>query len=135
MSDKAKITLGLGAFLVLATFPVWNRLFAAGDAAKPELELPADASQCVEATEYMTANHMDLLNQWRDAVVREGRREHTSSLTGETYEMSLTGTCLGCHTSRDAFCTRCHDYANVEPTCWDCHLEPRLEPHREPSGS
>ena len=22
------------------------------------------------------------------------------------------------------FCTKCHDYANVDPTCWDCHLEP-----------
>ena len=124
MGDKVKITLGLGAFLVLAAFPFWNRLFAAGDATAPELELPADASQCVEATEYMTANHMDLLNRWRDAVVREGGREYTAS-SGEKYVMSLTGTCLGCHTSREAFCTRCHDYANVEPTCWDCHLEPR----------
>jgi hypothetical protein len=130
MGDTVKITLGLGAFVVLAAFPFWNRLFAAGDATAPQLELPTDATACVEATEYMTANHMDLLNQWRDAVVREGRREYTST-TGEVHVMSLTGTCLGCHASRDAFCTRCHDFANVEPTCWDCHLEPR----REPSGS
>jgi hypothetical protein len=125
MSDKVKITLGLGAFLVLAAFPFWNRLFAAGDATAPQLELPADASQCVEATQYMTANHMDLLNRWRDAVVREGQTEYISrSFPDQTYVMSLTGTCLGCHTSREAFCTRCHDFANVEPTCWDCHLEP-----------
>ena len=127
MRDTVKITLGLGAFLVLAAFPFWNRLFAAGDAAAPELEVPENATRCVEATEYMTANHMDLLNRWRDAVVRQGRREYTSS-SGEQYVMSLTGTCLGCHTSREAFCTRCHDYANVDPTCWDCHLEPHLEP-------
>jgi len=126
MSDKVKIALGLGAFVVLAAFPFWNRLFAAGDATAPELEMPENATRCVEAAQYMTANHMDLLNRWRDAVVREGETEYTSrTLPDQTYTMSLTGTCLGCHTSREAFCTRCHDYANVEPTCWDCHLEPR----------
>jgi len=133
MSDKVKITLGLGAFLVLAAFPFWNRLFAAGDATAPELELPENATQCVESTQYMTANHMDLLNQWRDLVVREGETQyHSFSFPDdEPVTMSLTGTCLRCHPSRDNFCTRCHDYANVTPTCWNCHVEP----HPEPSGN
>jgi hypothetical protein len=127
MSDTVKITLGLAAFLLLAAFPVWNRLFAAGEATAPEVELPANASRCVENREYMIANHMDLLNQWRDAVVREGQDTyHSFSFTdAEPVTMSLTGTCLRCHTSRENFCTKCHDYANVDPTCWDCHLESR----------
>ena len=123
MSDKMKVVAGLILFLGLAAFPIWYPLGAEGDAAQPELELPADATECVEDTEYMTANHMDLLNQWRNAVVRDGARDYTAS-SGEVFNMSLTKTCLGCHEDRDAFCTKCHDYANVDPKCWDCHVEP-----------
>ena len=123
MSDRMKVFAGLILFLALAAFPIWYPLVAEGDAAQPELELPADATECVEDTEYMTANHMDLLNQWRNAVVRDGERDYTAS-SGEVFNMSLTKTCLGCHEDRDAFCTKCHDYANVDPKCWDCHVEP-----------
>ena len=55
-------------------------------------------------------------------VVRNGETEYMST-SGEPHTMSLTGTCLSCHSNRDTFCTACHDYANVEPTCWDCHVE------------
>ena len=101
MPDKAKIIVGLVIFLVLAAFPVWNRLFAAGAAAAPELQMPdpIHGTQCVESREFMLANHMHLLDQWRDAVVRDGRVEYTSvSFPDRTYTMSLTGTCLNCHT-------------------------------------
>lgn len=123
MSDKGRILVGLAVFVILVTFPFWSSLAAAGETARPELSLPADATECIEDTPFMTANHMDLLNQWRNAVVRDGEREYTST-SGETYLMSLTGTCLDCHGSSDDFCTRCHDYSNVEPACWDCHVEP-----------
>ena len=122
MSDKAKIIIGLAVFLVLAMFPVWYAVGSAGDAAAPELELPQ--GECVEDAQYMKANHMNLLNDWRDAVVRDGQKEYTSS-SDKKYVMSLTGTCMSCHTSRETFCRRCHDYANVQPGCWDCHLEPK----------
>jgi hypothetical protein len=124
MGDRGRIVLGLAIFVILVTFPFWGRL-AAGDAAvgRPELDLPADATACVEDTPFMTVNHMDLLNLWRDAVVRDGVLEYTAA-SGESYQMSLTKTCLDCHDNRDDFCTRCHDYANVEPTCWECHTTP-----------
>ena len=122
MRDKGGIMAGLVLFLVLVTFPIWYTLGSTGDVAAPELEWPTDDSRCVEDTAYMRANHMDLLNQWRDAVVREGENEYTST-SGETYVMSLTGTCMSCHKNRETFCARCHNYANVQPACWDCHLE------------
>ena len=126
MSDKAKIIVGLAVFLVLALFPVWYAVGSAGGASAPDPELPKGAPEaaCVEDTQYMIANHMDLLNQWRDAVVRDGQKEYTSS-SGKKYVMSLTGTCLSCHSNRETFCLRCHNYANVQPNCWDCHLEPK----------
>jgi len=125
MGDKGKIIFGLSVFVILITFPFWSRLAAAGDseAGRPELEYPADETACVEDTPFMTANHMDLLNQWRDGLVRDGDPEYTSS-TGKTYLKSLTKTCLNCHEDKEAFCTRCHDYADVQPTCWECHTTP-----------
>jgi len=123
MCDRTKILAGLGVVLVLAAFPMWQALFAAGDAGRPELELPEDETACVEETEYMSARHMELLNQWRDAVVRQGETEYIST-SGDSYTMGLTGTCMDCHDNRERFCTRCHDYADVAPRCWDCHIEP-----------
>jgi hypothetical protein len=122
MSNKGAIVAAMVVFVVLVTFPFWFMLSPAGEGSPPELALPQDGSRCVEDKEWMTANHMDLLDEWRDAVVREGRKDYVSK-AGNVYEMSLTKTCMGCHTDRDAFCTKCHDYENVEPRCWDCHLE------------
>ena len=123
MNDRTKITAGLVVFVALAAFPIWYTLAAAEETARPALEMPENATQCVEPKAYMTANHMDLLNRWRNAVVRDGQWTYTST-SDEEYAMSLTGTCMSCHTSREAFCQRCHDYANVAPTCWNCHLQP-----------
>lgn len=123
MRDRKWIFSGLGVFAIAVLFPVWYGATAGRDTAPPELELPADADACVEATAFMTANHPVLLNEWRNAVVRDGRTEYVSA-TGTAYTMSLTGTCMGCHTNRETFCVRCHDYADVSPTCWDCHVEP-----------
>jgi hypothetical protein len=128
MGEKGKIFLGLAIFVILITFPFWSRLAAAGDAPsdriRDDLEYPADEEVCVEDTEYMRASHMDLLNQWRDELVRDGDPEFRSPLTGQRFQKSLTKTCLSCHEDRDAFCTRCHDYADVQPTCWECHTTP-----------
>jgi len=121
MSDKAKIIVGLAIFLVLALFPIWYALGSAQGGSAPERELPSEG-KCVESKDEMIRNHMNLLNEWRDAVVRDGRKDYTSS-SGEKHDMSLTGTCMSCHDNRETFCQRCHDYANVEPTCWSCHLE------------
>jgi hypothetical protein len=36
--------------------------------------------------------------------------------------MSLSNTCLDCHSNYTEFCERCHQYASIEPYCWDCHI-------------
>jgi hypothetical protein len=125
MNDRVKIMAGLALFLVLATFPIW-RAFGSARPDPPELAKPVRGSQCVEGTEWITANHPQLLTEWRDAVVREGRKVYTST-DGVQHEMSLSKTCLGCHENREAFCGRCHDYASVQLTCWNCHLDSRQE--------
>ena len=119
MRDKTVITLGLGAFVVLATFPIWYG-FAFGGGAEPSPVLPTGASQCVESKQWMIANHPRLLSEWRNAVVRQGTRQYTSS-NGTRCEMSLTKGCIHCHGSAQEFCDRCHNYVNVSLTCWNCH--------------
>lgn len=122
MSDRKKIYAGIAVLVIAVTFPFWYGLVA-GDATPPELFLPPDATECIEETGYMTSDHMVLLNEWRDTAVREGEREYTSR-SGETVLISLTGTCISCHGRKDEFCQRCHDYSNVTPDCWECHLAP-----------
>ena len=90
----------------------------------PELQLPTNGStECVEAKDYMRANHMDLLDEWRDTVVREDVRTYTSE-AGKDYTMSLSDTCLDCHSNKEQFCDACHTYSAVDPYCWDCHVIP-----------
>jgi hypothetical protein len=123
MPDTGKIALGLGLFGLLVTAPVWVGL-GRGSGAPPELQRPATAKQCVEPTAFMRARHMELLDSWRNSVVRDAERVYVAA-DGQRHAMSLTGTCLRCHEEPDKFCDRCHAYAGVEAFCWDCHQKRR----------
>ncbi len=123
MNDRKKIYVGMAILITAVTFPFWYGLVSSGETTRPELFLPSDATECVEETGFMTANHMVLLKEWRDTAVREGVREYTSQ-SGEVLKISLTGTCISCHGRKDEFCARCHDYSNVTVTCWNCHTAP-----------
>lgn len=124
MRDKGRIIIGLVIFLVLITFPIWYNVASGKAGYVPELQKPATAEQCVMETSYMTAYHMNLLDEWRDKVVREGVRM-TTDMSGKPIEMSLSRTCLGCHTEKAEFCDKCHNYMSVDPFCWDCHVDPK----------
>ena len=113
------------AGIILRDEYLWYNAISDGPSGPPELKPPPNgATRCVEATDYMRASHMELLDEWRDLVVRENQRSFTSTLTGATYEMSLSGTCMDCHSNKAEFCDSCHEYMAVDPYCWDCHVEP-----------
>ena len=116
----------LGAFallVALALWPVWHAV-ASAPPRLPDLPRPAGATACVEPVEVMRASHMRVLETWRDRVVRDGVRTYTDGNV-RVVTMSLTGTCIkACHADKAAFCDRCHDYAGVTPTCWNCHVAP-----------
>jgi hypothetical protein len=140
MNSKVKVIIGLVIALVVLTVPFWyalgQRVTGRSDP-PPEWKLPDD-KKCVAPD--MRAHHMELLAQWRDEVVREGIIDaYESEYSGESHERSLTRTCLKCHgdgkpagapveaagvaTPQPRFCNQCHEYANVRPNCWDCHIE------------
>jgi hypothetical protein len=124
MYDAGKILAGLVIFLVLVTAPIWWNLATGAETAIPELVLPQGQPGCVLPTGEMRASHMELLNDWRDLVVRDGERVMTT-WDGRQARRSLTASCLGCHTEKEKFCDRCHGYVGVTPYCWDCHLTPK----------
>ncbi len=123
MYDGAKIITGLAVFGAMVTLPAWYGWAGGSHGDAPELAPPAHGEHCVESVEFMRSSHMQLLNQWRDQAIRRGSRSYRSS-SGETYKISLTGTCLDCHQAKAEFCDRCHNYMGVQPTCWNCHVEP-----------
>jgi len=125
--NRGIILAGIVVFVIAATVPFW---YGKGRAVSPpDLKLDTPAIEalrdklCVEPAPYMRANHMKLLDAWRDGVVREGRRTYRAQ-DGRVFEVSLTGTCLKCHSNKAQFCDRCHDYAGAKPTCWSCHIIP-----------
>jgi hypothetical protein len=83
----------------------------------------AALSNCVEPTEYMRRNHMEVIQHQRDTTVYGGIRSTKHSLAG----------CVQCHVGYDAtqapvaidaegqFCAACHSYAAVKLNCFDCH--------------
>ncbi len=119
MHDTGKIVAGLAVFGALVSAPVWYGV-GHGKGAPPELPRPAGERQCVEPTAFMRARHMELLNSWRDAVVRQRERVYVAT-DGRRWDMSLSRTCLRCHEDQEKFCNKCHVYAGVETFCFDCH--------------
>lgn len=97
-----------------------------GSAARDSLlpVIPAgQGDSCVEDTDFMRRNHMELLEHQRDETMLKGVRTKQHSLQG----------CLSCHVvygadavpvtaaSPDHFCRSCHDYAAVSIDCFQCH--------------
>jgi hypothetical protein len=126
MYDAGKVIVGLFIFLALVTSPLWFNAMTEEEAGVPELKPPPRGeTACVKDGEWMRASHMDLLNEWRDEVVRNADRWYTFTVGEEerTVAKSLTLTCLDCHSNKDEFCDTCHDYMAVAPYCWDCHVE------------
>jgi [DsrC]-trisulfide reductase subunit J len=121
MHDGGKILTGLAVFLALALLPFWHNAVG-GTAAAPQPKIVTQEKECVAPRETIRSTHMELLNSWRDTVVRKGSRTYVDA-RGRTVDMSLTKTCLSCHPNKKEFCDACHNYLAVSPYCWQCHVE------------
>ena len=124
MYNAKFIIPGLVVAVALFTAPFWLSA-SSGPYSYPKLALPtgADAAVCIEPVEVMRAQHMALLNTWRDEAVRLEKRVYVAS-DGKQWDISLQKTCMACHADKAAFCDTCHNSNNVQPYCWDCHVAP-----------
>lgn len=85
----------------------------------------SEAQGCVEPTEEMRKNHMEMMLHKRDQTMHEGIRTPQHSLEE----------CINCHVpgddsgmivrsdSKDHFCASCHSYAGVTIDCFECHAD------------
>jgi len=120
---KVAITGGIIALGLLWTLAA--RADLAGEAhryVKPASQA-AGLTHCVEPTNFMRRNHMELIKHQRDATVHSGIRSTKHSLAG----------CINCHVSvdpqgkalpingRDQFCGACHAFSAVDVNCFGCH--------------
>jgi hypothetical protein len=97
MNNKALIITGMVIFLIIVLFPFWYMRGKAAPAPEPILTPGAKAAkECVRSTEYMKAEHMQLLVVWRNSVTRDGKRIYVNP-QGKEFNMSLSNTCLDCH--------------------------------------
>ena len=120
----------LGAVLALG----WTAAVHAADP-KPAGRVPAPivkiekGEKCVEPTEEMRRNHMDMILHQRDRTVHEGIRSVKHSLKN----------CIDCHANpktnsvigKDGFCESCHTYAAVKMDCFECHTP---SPRKDAAG-
>lgn len=112
--------------------------WAAEDSKSSRVPRPAvkieKGGKCVEPTEEMRRNHMNMILHQRDETLRRGVRTTRHSLKG----------CIECHASpttnsvvgKDGFCESCHTYAAVRIDCFECHsASPRRARDGDKSGA
>ena len=124
MYNAKAVILGILVFAVLFSTPFWANFGGTKDYKRPAIFLPQNEKECVEPVEFMRAEHMYLLNEWRDQALRYENRTYVSS-TGKKWTISLQNTCLKCHSNYEEFCDKCHVSNSVDPYCWTCHILPK----------
>jgi hypothetical protein len=140
MYDRSKIILGIVIFLGVIAFPVYyNNVLGQSKDSKGESNV-LKGKKNVDALHFhigvekeqrtlkdMRANHMKILDNWRNAVVRDGIRKPG---------MSLQNGCLICHAKEKknviefgdkeaTACEDCHVKTGVQLYCWECHFDPK----------
>lgn len=121
--DKLRAVAAVGALAAMAM--ATGAAMAGGG--QPTLS-KGKGDKCVEDTQYMRRNHMDLLKHHRDETMHRGIRTTRHSLKAciECHASEQTGSVAA---SKDDFCAGCHAYAAVKLDCWDCHAtKPKAKP-------
>jgi hypothetical protein len=120
---KAVVRAGLVAVSLAWAFGAQAVLAADLGSFVKEGSKAAGVDACVEPTDDMRRNHMEMIKHQRDATVHEGIRGTKHSLAG----------CIDCHVSigpdghptpvngEHQFCSACHAYTAVDVNCFGCH--------------
>jgi len=121
-----------GLLLLVVALAFAAPVFAADSSRvpKPVIEA-AKGEKCVESTDFMRRNHMELLKHQRDETMHKGIRTRNHSLNG----------CIECHASRknnsvvgsdQNFCQSCHSYVAAKLDCFECHSsKPRPQAQKQ----
>ncbi len=118
-----KVITVVAVFLIILMLPFlynWVSIGLFKTVQQPELVIEKTGN-CVKDTKYMRTSHGKLLIHERSRIVREGERGAIG-----------LSTCRKCHTNREEFCDRCHNYAGVltlneKAGCFACHYYPKTK--------
>ena len=135
------VTVSIALIVGLVSLAGLAEMAGAAEAEKMSGRVPlpvipmGEGDSCVEDTDFMRRNHMDLLTHQRDETVHNGIRSKQHSLKE----------CVACHAvpgpdavpvtvaSPEHFCRSCHDYAAVQIDCFQCHAS-RPDPEDATDG-
>lgn len=93
-------------------------------AGAPKPDIPkGKGDKCVEDTDFMRKNHMELLLHQRDETMQRGVRtkKHALKECIECHAVYDNGGQAVSHLDSKHFCVQCHEYASVSIDCFDCH--------------
>ncbi len=142
MYDRSKIIIGIVIFLGVIAFPFYynNVLGKSSDVKAKGKSNVLAGKKDVDALHFhiggekkqrtlkdMRANHMKILDSWRNEVVRDGIRKPGRSLQNG---------CLSCHAKEKknamkigdkeaTACEDCHVKTGTQLYCWECHFDPK----------
>ena len=122
MKQLRQIVFGGMAVVAAGMLAVSVTLAAGASGTKPTFGPAVKAykgDKCVEDTEYMRRNHMQVILHQRDETTHRGIRTQKHSLKN----------CIDCHADpktnsvlgKDGFCESCHVYTSVSIDCFSCH--------------
>ena len=123
MYHKGYVVLGIILFLALLAMPYWATAGSINYENIHKVLAKPKGVKCIKDAKWMIANHMELLNKWRELAVRYGVRHYKTE--NGVFNVSLTE-CWQCH-NYEKFCKRCHEFMEVRPVCWDCHYNPSMK--------
>ena len=123
MYNAKAVVIGIIIFVAIFSSPFWLG-WLGQNYTKTGVVNPVGEKECIENTKFMRAQHMRLLDEWRDQALREGNRVYVSALNGKKWAISLQNTCVTCHNNYKEFCEKCHTANSVYPYCWTCHIIP-----------
>ncbi len=127
MNKNRLVALGLILFVLLFTFPVLMNLGKSVTKTQPP-SLLQDQTAMQELADKLGVKNIDefrerhkqVLAEWKDSVVRDGKRIYVTK-DGREIPISLQNLA-----SQPQYCNECHDYVGIEkPNCWTCHVEPK----------
>ena len=127
MNKNRLVALGLILFVLLFTFPVLMNLGKSVAKTQPPAMLQDQKAMQELADKLGVKNidefrerHKQVLAEWKDIVVRDGKRVYVTK-DGREIPISLQNLA-----SQPQYCSDCQDYAGIEiPNCWTCHVEPK----------
>ena len=108
--NSGKVLIGLVIFVGLVTFPFFYNKGRAIAKPEPKLDTPAimqlQDKKCVEPRDFMRAELMRLLNDWRDSAVRDGKRLYVNLRGQAVRYICRIPVCIAIRTRRNSY--RCY---------------------------